>query len=80
MPICVSSQFDFWANGMHMYVLVNTVCLSEMPLNDKGVCEGGLWPPGKGFADDAGRHEEEKGENRCLSFAHCIFTGNFMKF
>lgn len=64
MPVCVRSQFDFWANGTHTYVLVNTVCLSEMPLNDKEACEGGIWSPGEGVADNFGRHEEEKEENR----------------
>lgn len=62
---------------MHVYVLVETVSLSDaphqQPYHQGSVCEGGIWPSGKGVTDDAGTHEKEKGENRWLPFAHCIF-------
>lgn len=65
-----------------MYILVNTVWLSEMPLNDSHATrdgEGGVCLSGKGVTAAAGRHEKKE-ENRWLPFAHCIFTETYRKF
>lgn len=81
MSVCISSQLDLQVNSTNVFVPVNTVHVSEVPVTEAVYVTGAFDPFwGKGVANDAGRHKKETGENRWLPFAQCIFTETHTKF